>query len=88
MKRICDEIKNAGKIAEFHCCGNCSTWLIDEFIDIGVDIVQLPMPNDKLLEAKKKYGNRLVITGGFDRRGPASYPNAPEAIVREWVRSN
>lgn len=86
FKKICDEIKNAGKIAEFHCCGNCGTWLIDEFIDIGVDIAQLPMPNDELLAAKKKYGNRLVITGGFDRRGPASYPMASEDAVRESVR--
>jgi uroporphyrinogen-III decarboxylase len=86
FKRICQAIKNAGKLAEFHCCGNCSNWLIDEFMDIGVDIVQLPVPNEGLLEYKKKYGNRLVITGGWERHGAAGMPGASEEAVRQSVR--
>ena len=83
--RIIDAIHEHGALAEFHCCGNCTDY-IDEFIAVGADICQLPMPNDALIESKKKYGNRLVITGGWDRKGPGNMPNASEETVRESVR--
>jgi len=86
FKRICDAIKSRGKLAEFHCCGKCSPWLIDEILDLGTDIMELPVPDEDLLEAKKKYGSRLVITGGWDRHGPGGQPGASEEVVRESVR--
>lgn len=85
FKKIIDAIHDIGALAEFHCCGNCQ-WMIDEFINIGADICQLPEPNESLLEAKKKYDHRLVLTGGWDRHSVASFPGASEEIVRESVR--
>ena len=85
FKRIADKIHEVGALAEFHCCGNCQ-WVIDEEIDCGYDICQLPVPNDELVEAKKKYGKRLVITGGWERHGEAGMDGAPEEVVRESVR--
>jgi hypothetical protein len=86
VRRIIDACKSQGALVEFHCCGNCQ-YLIGEFLDIGVDICQLPMPNAQLLDDKKRYGNKLVITGGWDRRGPGAVPGAPEHIVRQTVRT-
>lgn len=86
FKKICDAIKAEGALVEFHCCGNCQ-YLIEEFLDIGVDICQLPEPNESLLRDKEKYGNRLVLTGGWDRHGPGCMPDAPEEVVRESVRT-
>lgn len=85
FKKICDAIKAEGALVEFHCCGNCQ-YLIEEFLDIGVDICQLPEPNESLLKDKEKYKNRLVLTGGWDRHGPGCAPDAPEAEVRKSVR--
>ena len=85
FEKIINAIHEIGALAEFHCCGNCQSF-IDEFLKIGVDICQLPVPNERLMESKKKYGNRLVLTGGWDRRSTASLPGASEEIVRESVR--
>lgn len=82
FKKVNDAIHAQGALAEFHCCGNCQ-YLIEEFIDIGTDICQLPMPNEALLEDKKRFGDRLVLTGGWDRTGAAAQSNAPEDVVRE-----
>ena len=86
FQKMCDVIKGAGLIAEFHCCGNCG-FFIDEFLDLGVDVCQLPEPNAALLDAKKRYGNRLRINGGWDRHGPGAMPGASEAVVRQSVRT-
>ena len=86
LARIGEAIHQSGALYEFHCCGNCQ-FLIEEFLDLGADICQLPMPNEQLLADKKKFGSRLVLTGGWDRRGPGSMPGAPEEAVRESVRT-
>jgi len=85
FRRIIDAIHSVGALAEFHCCGSCD-WLIDEFLEIGVDICQLPQINEQLLASKKKYGRHLVMTGGWDRHGEGALPGAPEEAVRASVR--
>lgn len=84
-QRIIDKIHGYGALAEFHCCGN-NMWLIDELIDMGIDIWQLPMPNADLLERKQRFGSRLVITGGWDRFSPAGRIGASEQEVRASAR--
>lgn len=86
FRKICDAIHNEGALVEFHCCGNCQ-YLIGEFLDIGVDICQLPEPNESLLRDKERFGNRLVMTGGWDRHGPGCVPGASEEEVRQSVRT-
>ena len=85
FRRLCDAIHSEGALAEFHCCGNCG-WMIEEFLNVGADICQLPEPNKSLLEDKRRFGARLVITGGWDRHGPGSMPDASEEAVRRSVR--
>jgi len=84
FKKIIDAIHDMGALAEFHNCGN-NQWLIGEYIEMGVDICQLPEPNEALLKDKEKYGSRLVITGGWDRHGEGSMPFASEEAVRKSV---
>lgn len=86
LTKINQAIHSVGALAEFHCCGNCQ-FLITEFLETGADICQLPEPNGELLADKKKYGSRLVLTGGWDRHGPGAMPNAPEEVVRQSVRT-
>ena len=85
FKKLIDSIHDAGALCEFHNCGN-NSWLIDEYIRMGVDICQLPEPNDELMKNKEEYKNRLVITGGWDRHGEGSMPFASEEAVRKSVR--
>jgi hypothetical protein len=86
IKRINEAIHKTGALIEFHCCGNCQ-FLIEEILDADADIMQLPEPNEALLRDKERFGNRLVLTGGWDRHGPGCFPNATEEVVRESVRT-
>lgn len=86
LRKIIDACKQQGALVEFHCCGNCQ-YLTGELLDIGVDICQLPMPNEQLQSDKKKNGNKLVLTGGWDRKGPGALPGAPEHVVRQSVKT-
>jgi uroporphyrinogen-III decarboxylase len=83
--RIVKAIHGLGALVEFHNCGN-NGYLIEEFLDLGVDICQLPMPNDELLADKKHFGSRLVITGGWDRFGEGAKVGASEETVRASAR--
>ena len=79
--RIMDAIHAHGALAEFHCCGNCG-FLIQEFLNVGADICQLPAPDADLKRDKERLGSRLVLTGGWDRQGPGAMPGASEEEVR------
>lgn len=81
MKRIIDAVHAQGALAEFHCCGNCG-YLIQEFLDVGADICQLPAPDEDLKRDKERLGSGLVLTGGWDRQGPGAMPDASEEEVR------
>ena len=84
FQKINDAIHAHGALAEFHCCGNCG-FFIEEFLSIGSDICQLPVPNDDLLKDKERLGSSLVLTGGWDRKGKGAMPGASEQEVRESV---
>ncbi|MDR0500394.1 MAG: hypothetical protein LBG97_04000 [Coriobacteriales bacterium] len=85
FERIVKAIHSFNALAEFHNCGN-NQFFIEEFLDAGADICQLPMPNEALLADKQRFGSRLVITGGWDRQSAASKLGASEEVVRESAR--
>ena len=86
FRKIIDAIHSYGALAEFHCCGNCG-YLIEEFLAVGTDICQLPVPNDDLMEVKRRLGSKFVMSGGWDRKGPAAMPGASEEVVRQSVHT-
>lgn len=86
FKRIIDKIHSYKALAEFHCCGNCG-FFIEEFLDVGADICQLPVPNEELKRDKERFGNRLVINGGWDRKSRAAMVGASQEEVRESVHT-
>lgn len=81
FRKIIDAIHAQGALAEFHCCGNCG-YLVEEFLDVGADILQLPAVDEDLIRDKARFGKRLVMTGGWDRMSEAAKPGAPEEVVR------
>ena len=49
----------------FHSCGSCS-WLFDDFIDMGIDVVQTLQPEARDMSPgylKENYGDRLAFHG-------------------------
>ena len=68
-----------------HCCGNC-TMFIDDWIEMGVTYWDPAQLSNDLVAIQKKYGNKLVICGGFDLTGELSDVNCTEEHFKKAVR--
>jgi len=60
--------------------------LIDDWVSIGVVTWNPAQTTNDLKAVKAKYGNKLVITGGFDTEGRLVEPDCTEEEVRQAVR--
>ena len=65
-----------------HDCGK-SECFIDDWLDIGVQLWEPAQTTNDVLGVKKKYGRKLIITGGWDNQGPIYYPETPDEELRE-----
>ena len=69
---------------EMHDCGRCEDF-IDDWRDFGVSLWNPAQLSNDLLAIKKKYGNSLVICGGWDILGELTSPDVSEETVKESV---
>jgi uroporphyrinogen decarboxylase len=70
-----------------HSCGGIEP-LIDDFIEIGVDVldpVQTRAKNMNALHLKQKYGDRISFHGGIDTQGILPF-GSPEDVAEETRR--
>jgi uroporphyrinogen-III decarboxylase len=84
-RKVIQVAEDAGIPVDFHCCGR-DDFLLDEFVDMGVKIVQIPRPGDDLKAWKKRVGTSAVLEGGWDWQSRGGLPNASEAEVRASAR--
>jgi hypothetical protein len=84
-RKIINVADNAGIPVDFHCCGACD-FLLDEFVDMGAKVVQIPRPYDDVKAWKKRVGTSAVLEGGWDWHSKGGLPNATEAEVRASAR--
>jgi hypothetical protein len=84
-RKIIKVAQDAGVPVDFHCCGACD-FLLDEFVDMGAKIVQIPRPYDDVKAWKKRVGTGAVLEGGWDWHSKGGLPNATEAEVRASAR--
>jgi uroporphyrinogen-III decarboxylase len=84
-RKIIKVAEDAGIPVDFHCCGK-DDFLLDEFVDMGVKIVQIPRPYDDVKLWKKRVGTNAVLEGGWDWHSKGGLPNATEKEVRESTR--
>ena len=69
-----------------HCCGS-SSWAFDDFIDMGIDVVDTLQPEAKNMAPsylKQRHGDRLCFHGAISTAGPVAVGSVDE--VREEVR--
>ena len=78
--RIIAAIKENGMIAEQHTCGNCSA-VLEDYVEIGVDAFFPAQACNNIPEIKRRFGNQLVICGGFDSQGPCGHADASRDIM-------
>ncbi|HBI74013.1 MAG TPA: methyltransferase [Lachnospiraceae bacterium] len=88
-KRVCDWIhQNTSWKTFFHTCG-CVVKLLDDFVDMGMDIINPVQLSAKGMDAhmlKEKYGRKLVFWGGgvdTQKILPYGTPDQVEAHVTE-----
>jgi len=77
--------RDRGLPITMHCCGQC-TDLIDDWISIGVNLWNPAQTSNDLKAIKAKYGNKLVIAGGYDMTDRLLDPECTEEEIRESVR--
>ena len=70
---------------DMHNCGRCEDF-IDDWLDFGVVSWNPAQTSNDLLAIKKKYGNKLILTGCWDAREALADPNVTEETVKESVR--
>ncbi len=68
-----------------HNCGKAEPF-IDDWLSIGVNAWDPAQTCNDLTGIKEKYGNKLVIMGGFDPRDHLADPNVTEEEIRQAVR--
>jgi hypothetical protein len=84
-RKIIKVAEDAGFPVDFHNCGR-NEFMLDEFVDMGVKIVQIPRPYEDLKAWKKRMGTAAVLEGGWDWHSRGGLPNASEADVRASAR--
>ncbi len=83
-KRLSEIAHSAGKACILHCCGNLSEIMEDIIEDVRIDAKH--SYEDSILpvtEARKLYGDRIAILGGFD---VDRLCRSSESEVREYTR--
>jgi hypothetical protein len=83
--RIAKYGRDRGLHIAMHCCGEAME-LIQSWKDIGVDHWNPAQTSNDLDAVKAKYGNSMVIQGGFDGRGRLLEPDVTEEELRNAVR--
>lgn len=80
--RIAQAAQNGGAFVEMHDCGHCEAF-IEDWMDFGVCSWNPAQPSNDLLGIKKKYGRRLIISGGWDTQGSISFPETDDALLKD-----
>ncbi|POP31833.1 uroporphyrinogen-III decarboxylase [Lactonifactor longoviformis] len=86
-RQIVQTVKSRGVIFNQHICGKCED-LLDDFVEIGVQVWNSAQPINDLAAVQKKYKGKLVVEGGWDTSGPASYLDSSIELVMEEAMRN
>ncbi len=77
--------RDRGLPIAYHNCGKCET-LLEPMVKIGVSLWDPAQPINDLDAIKRKYGNRLVIAGGWQPRGRLLERDVTDEEIEESVR--
>ncbi|MDR1299714.1 MAG: veratrol--corrinoid protein metyltransferase [Oscillospiraceae bacterium] len=77
--------KDRGLIMAMHNCGKCES-VLDLLVDMGINAWDPAQTCNDLVAVQKKYGNKLVITGGWDARDRLLADDVTDGEIRQSVR--
>ena len=87
LKRLADTVHELGSALFFHSCGMVFPF-IEEFIEIGVDVLDPIQPCSSLMQPEhlhQTFGNRLCFHGGINVQGVLT-TGTPEDVRNEVTR--
>jgi uroporphyrinogen-III decarboxylase len=84
-KKILDPVVNEGVPVFYHNCGRCED-LLPYMVELGVKVWDPAQPVNDLKAIKDRYGNELVINGGYEYDLPIRWEDVDEEEVRGTVR--
>ena len=85
-RRYLKFFKDRGYLAVHHNCGHFEEFL-DDVVDMGFNGWDPAQNSNDLVGIKKKFGNKLVICGGFDSRPFLPFREATEEECRGAVKT-
>ena len=88
-QRLVELAKAFGIPVMIHCCGS-SSWAFDDFIEIGIQVVDTLQPEAREMEPrylKNRYGARLAFHGCISTAGPLTFGTVSdvENVVRDTL---
>lgn len=81
-ERFCELARAYNLPMMMHCCGS-SSWAFDEFIDMGIAVVDTLQPEATNMAPeylKARYGDRLAFHGCISTAGPVAYGTVAEVV--------
>lgn len=85
-RRIIEAVISRGVIFSQHTCGRCEE-IIEDYVEMGVRMWNSAQIMNDLEGIMEKYKNHLIVEGGWDSSGPASYMGAStEQVIEEAQR--
>jgi len=85
-QRIIEAVTSRGVIFAQHTCGKCEE-IVGDYVEMGAKIWHSAQPMNDLEGILEKYQGRLIVEGGWDSSGPASYIGASvEELIEESKR--
>ena len=84
-RRFIKFFKDKGYLATLHNCGHFEAFL-DDAVDMGFNSWDPAQTSNDLIAIKKKFGNKLLICGGFDSRAFLPHLDVTEEEVRAAVK--
>jgi hypothetical protein len=84
-QRIVEAVTSRGVIFSQHTCGKCEE-IVGDYVEMGVKIWHSAQTMNDLEGLQEKFNGRLIIEGGWDSSGPASYIGASTEVLIEEAK--
>ncbi|MCI9149675.1 MAG: hypothetical protein HFI42_04135 [Lachnospiraceae bacterium] len=85
IQKVIDAVHAEGMIFEMHSCGYIRP-TIPELVEMGIDSIQPLQYCNGVDEIKTQYGDRILLSGGFNTQEVLEKPGASEEEIRTEVR--
>ena len=85
IQKVIDCTHELGMIFEMHSCGYIKP-TIGELTEMGIDSIQPLQYCNEVDDIKAAYGDKILLSGGFNTQGVLERPGASEEEIRAEVR--